>query len=42
MVSDRGGITLQRTEAQKYELTIEALDYNGSLGYVLTDEDLVV
>ncbi|MDX3206065.1 hypothetical protein ACKI1K_14980 [Streptomyces scabiei] len=38
MISDRGGITLQRTEAQKYELTIDALDYNGGLGYVLTDE----
>ncbi|MFD8088970.1 phage tail tube protein [Streptomyces malaysiensis] len=41
MISDRGAITLQRTEAQKYELTIDALDYNGNLGYVLTNDDIL-
>ncbi|MFJ7907503.1 hypothetical protein [Kitasatospora sp. NPDC096204] len=40
MISDRGAITLQRTEAQKYELTISALDANGSLGYVLTNDNV--
>ncbi|GCD99860.1 phage tail tube protein [Embleya hyalina] len=40
MVSDRGAIQLQRTENQKYELTIDALDYSGSLGYVLTNDDI--
>ncbi|MCX4685470.1 hypothetical protein OG401_14300 [Kitasatospora purpeofusca] len=40
MISDRGAITLQRTEAQKYELTISALDANGSLGYVLTNDSI--
>jgi hypothetical protein len=38
MISDRGAIQLQRTEGQKYELTIQALDYSGSLGYVMTDD----
>ncbi|MGW4446450.1 phage tail tube protein [Streptomyces sp. NPDC004682] len=41
MISDRGAIQLSRTENGKYELTIEAMDYNGSLGYVLTNDDLV-
>ncbi|MFH8346786.1 hypothetical protein [Streptomyces sp. NPDC018045] len=40
MISDRGAIQLQRTENEKYELTIDALDYNGGLGYVLTNDDL--
>ncbi|MFJ9900251.1 hypothetical protein ACIQPR_43675 [Streptomyces sp. NPDC091280] len=38
MVSDRGAITLQRTANQEFELTFEALDYQGALGYVLTDD----
>ncbi|WP_406153573.1 hypothetical protein OH797_31885 [Streptomyces anulatus] len=41
MISDRGAITLQRTEKQSYELTIDALDYDGSLGYVLTNDDIL-
>ncbi|MEV0445288.1 hypothetical protein AB0I84_07525 [Streptomyces spectabilis] len=40
MISDRGAIQLQRAESGKYELTIDALDYNGGLGYVLTNDDL--
>ncbi|MFD8594553.1 hypothetical protein ACFV1L_06090 [Kitasatospora sp. NPDC059646] len=40
MVADRGAITLQRTEAQKYELTIDALDHSGDLGYVLTNNNI--
>lgn len=40
MVQDRGAITLVRTAAQEYQLTIEALDSNGSLGYVLTNQDM--
>jgi hypothetical protein len=40
MVQDRGAITLVRTAAQEYQLTIEALDSNGSLGYVLTNRDM--
>ncbi|WP_051741475.1 hypothetical protein [Kitasatospora sp. MBT66] len=40
MISDRGAITLQRVEAQKYELTISALDANGSLGFVLTNDNI--
>ncbi|MFG2228030.1 hypothetical protein [Streptomyces sp. NPDC048644] len=40
MISDRGAIQLQRTENGKFELTIDALDYNGGLGYVLTNDDL--
>jgi len=38
MISDRGAITLQRTTAQQFELTFEALDFSGNLGYVLTDD----
>ncbi|MGW9170154.1 phage tail tube protein [Streptomyces decoyicus] len=41
MISDRGAITLQRTESKKYELTIDAMDAAGSLGYVLTDDDML-
>ncbi|WP_340376602.1 hypothetical protein U5640_16790 [Streptomyces sp. SS7] len=41
MVSDRGAITLQRTANQEFELTFEALDYQGSLGYMLTDDSNV-
>jgi hypothetical protein len=40
MVQDRGAITLVRTSAQEYQLTIEALDSNGSLGYVLTNQNM--
>ncbi|MEV5883093.1 hypothetical protein AB0L74_10300 [Streptomyces sp. NPDC052020] len=40
MVQDRGAITLVRTAAQEYQLTIEALDSNGSLGYVLTSRNM--
>lgn len=40
MISDRGAIQLQRAENGKFELTIEALDYNGNLGYLLTNDDL--
>lgn len=42
MISDRGAIQLNRTEAGKFELTIEALDYNGKLGTVYTNDDIVV
>ncbi|MFD7605154.1 hypothetical protein ACFWAN_32525 [Streptomyces mirabilis] len=41
MISDRGAIQLSRTENGKFELTIEALDSDGSLGYVLTNDDIV-
>ncbi|MGW0087849.1 phage tail tube protein [Streptomyces sp. NPDC003328] len=41
MVSDRGAIQLSRTENGKYELTLEAMDYNGELGYVLTNDDII-
>ncbi|QUI30682.1 hypothetical protein H9W91_07285 [Streptomyces alfalfae] len=41
MVSDRGAITLQRAEAGKFELTIDALDSDGTLGYVLTNDDIL-
>lgn len=41
MVSDRGAITLQRVTAQEFEMTFEALDYSGSLGYLLTDDAAV-
>lgn len=41
MISDRGAIQLQRTEATKYELTIDALDHEGGLGYVLTTDDIL-
>ncbi|MFE9660314.1 hypothetical protein [Streptomyces sp. NPDC005955] len=40
MISDRGAIQLVRTENKKYELTIEALDTSGKLGYVLTNDDI--
>ncbi|MFD7017209.1 hypothetical protein [Streptomyces sp. NPDC059928] len=40
MISDRGAIQLQRAESGKFELTIEALDHSGSLGYVLTDDKI--
>ncbi|MFC4501747.1 MULTISPECIES: hypothetical protein [Streptomyces] len=40
MISDRGAIQLNRTENGKYELTIEAMDFDGSLGYVLTNDDI--
>ncbi|MGV9693328.1 phage tail tube protein [Streptomyces sp. NPDC003444] len=41
MISDRGAITLQRTASQEFELTFEALDYRGSLGYVLTNDSAI-
>lgn len=41
MVSERGAITLQRTQSQQFELTIDAMDANSSLGYILTTEDMV-
>lgn len=41
MISDRGAIQLSRTENGKFELTMEAMDLNGGLGYVLTNDDLV-
>ncbi|MGK5496391.1 hypothetical protein [Streptomyces sp. URMC 125] len=41
MVSDRGAIQLQRTENGRFELTIDALDHSGSLGYVLTDDEII-
>lgn len=40
MISDRGAIQLQRSEAGKYELTIDALDSSGRLGYVLTTDTI--
>ncbi|WP_145500877.1 hypothetical protein [Streptomyces sp. CFMR 7] len=40
MISDRGAIQLNRTEPGKYELTLEALDLNGSLGTVYTNDDI--
>ncbi|MEU9258978.1 hypothetical protein AB0D68_10875 [Streptomyces sp. NPDC048212] len=40
MVAERGAITLQRTQSQQFELTIDAMDSAGSLGYVLTTEDM--
>ncbi|MGW0930700.1 phage tail tube protein [Streptomyces sp. NPDC002644] len=40
MITERGAITLQRTEAQQYELTFSALDRDGELGYVLTNRDM--
>ncbi|MEU0952793.1 hypothetical protein ABZ353_10685 [Streptomyces niveus] len=42
MVSERGAITLQRTQAQNFQLTWDAMDASGSLGYVLTSEDMSV
>ncbi|MFE7113938.1 hypothetical protein ACFU99_00715 [Streptomyces sp. NPDC057654] len=41
MVSDRGSISLTRTKNQSYELTMDALDSSGSLGYLLTDDPSV-
>ncbi|MFE0773913.1 hypothetical protein [Streptomyces sp. NPDC058861] len=41
MISERGAIQLQRKESSKFELTINALDSNGGLGYVLTDDDIL-
>ncbi|MER6382093.1 phage tail tube protein [Streptomyces sp. NPDC001118] len=38
MVQNRGAITLVRTAAQEYQLTIEALDSNGILGTVFTNQ----
>ncbi|MFI0553422.1 hypothetical protein ACH3X9_31755 [Streptomyces scabiei] len=40
MVQDRGAITLVRTAAQEYQLTIEALDSNGVLGTVFTNQNM--
>ncbi|WP_369272391.1 hypothetical protein AB5J55_22460 [Streptomyces sp. R11] len=41
MISDRGAIQLSRTENGKFELTIEAMDASGKLGYVLTNDDIL-
>lgn len=41
MISDRGAIQLSRTENGRFELTMEALDSAGKLGYVLTNDDIV-
>ncbi|WP_050512108.1 phage tail tube protein [Streptomyces rimosus] len=41
MVSDRGSISLTRTKNQSYELTLDALDSDGTLGYLLTDDPSV-
>lgn len=38
MVSERGAISLQRTQSEQFQLTIDAMDLDGSLGYVLTNE----
>ncbi|MEV0472325.1 hypothetical protein [Streptomyces prunicolor] len=40
MVQERGAITLVRTAAQEFQLTIEALDSNGQLGYILTNQSM--
>lgn len=40
MVQDRGAITLVRTANQEFQLTIEALDSNGQLGYILTNQNM--
>lgn len=40
MVSERGAITLQRTQAQNFQLTMDAMDLDGSLGYILTNESM--
>lgn len=37
MVSERGAITLQRTQAKQFQLTIDAMDLDGSLGDVYTN-----
>ena len=40
MVAERGAITLQRTQSQQFELTIDALDSAGKLGSVYTTENM--
>lgn len=40
MVAERGAITLQRTQSQQFELTIDAMDSAGKLGAVYTTEDM--
>ncbi|MEU6765902.1 hypothetical protein ABZ916_25720 [Streptomyces sp. NPDC046853] len=40
MIQDRGAITLVRNAAQEYQLTIDALDSDGNLGYVLTNQNM--
>jgi hypothetical protein len=40
MVAERGAITLQRTQSQQFELTIDALDSAGNLGHVYTTENM--
>ncbi|MFD5069140.1 hypothetical protein ACFWNC_14580 [Streptomyces sp. NPDC058369] len=40
MINERGAITLQRTQPGQYELTIDAMDADGQLAYLLTDEDM--
>jgi hypothetical protein len=40
IISDRDSITLQRTENQKYGLTVDALDENGTLAKLLTTKDM--
>ena len=40
MVAERGAITLQRTQSQQFELTIDALDSAGKLGAVYTTENM--
>lgn len=41
MVSDRGSISLTRTKNQGLEITVDALDSDGSLGYFLTDDSSI-
>lgn len=40
MIQERGAITLVRNAAQEYQLTIDALDSDGKLGYVLTNQNM--
>ncbi|MFE5092084.1 hypothetical protein ACFRCI_17265 [Streptomyces sp. NPDC056638] len=40
MISDRGAIQLNRTENGKFELTLEALDFQGNLGTIYTNDDI--
>lgn len=40
MVAERGAITLQRTQSQQFELTIDALDSAGKFGSVYTTENM--
>ncbi|MVO87422.1 hypothetical protein GPA10_22325 [Streptomyces sp. p1417] len=40
MIQERGAITLVRNANQEYQLTIDALDSNGGLGYVLTNQNM--